>query len=575
MTPGTESPAARRDGVGDVISRLDVLQRLAVMSGNTAIVAEVSQLTERVAEGRFFVACVGQFKRGKSTLLNALVGRQILPTGVVPVTTAVTVVRHGPTPAARVHFLDGHDAPIQPDHIAEYVAEQQNPGNEKGVVTVEVELPSELLASGMCLVDTPGLGSVFAANTEATRAFLPHIDAALVVLGADPPISSEELIIVGEVARQVSHLVFVVNKADRLSEEETREAAAFARRVVSKRLDRPVGEFLLVSAAERSSGIVSRDWPQLETALRDLNRQASAVVSAAATRGLRRLGRQLLIDLAARREALATPLEESERRLRELRAAASAAGDLMRDLSARFGVEQAELSAAFREIREAFLAGALPSAQQRLARALAEERARNGPATRSRAMEIAMEVANDAVRGWVREVEPKAEAMYQRAMGRFVQLANEFVARLGAGAAAFADVDEVPDESGFRTRGDFFFTSMLTLTTAGPVAWLLDRLVPGGLRRPAIDRAAAQYLERLMATNSARVANDLSERVLESRRRLEDDIRRRLRALVEIAERAMANARAQLAAGEDAVRSELARIDTLETEIASVLGARD
>jgi AraC-like DNA-binding protein len=427
----------------------------------------------------------------------------------------------------------------------------------------------------MCLVDTPGLGSVFAANTEATRAFRPHIDAALVVVGADPPISSEELTIVGEVAHQVSHLVFVVNKADRLCEEETREAASFARRIVSKRLDRPVGEFFLVSAAERSSGIVSRDWPRLESALRDLTRQSSAVIQSAATRGVQRLGRQLLIDLAARREALATPLEESERRLRELRAAASAAGETMRELSARFGVEQAELSGAFREIREAFLAAALPAAQQRLVRALAEERARNGTASRARAMEIAQEVAGDAVLAWVREVEPQAEAMYQRAMGRFVQLANEFVARLGAAAAGFADVDEVPDECGFRTRGDFFFTSMLTLTAAGPVAWLLDRLLPAALRRQAIARAAGQYLERLMATNSARVANDLSERVLESRRRLEDDIRRRLRALVESAERAMTNAHSQLAAGEDAVRSELARIDALESEIASALGTRD
>ena len=575
MTPETELQTAGGAPTRDATDRLDVVVRLATECGNDRVAADARQLVERVAGGRFFVACVGQFKRGKSTLLNALVGLPILPTGVVPVTTAVTVLRAGPRAAARVRFRDGHEMPIQPGQIGDYVTEAQNPGNEKRVATVEVEVPNDLLASGMCLVDTPGLGSVFAANTEVTRAFIPHIDAALVVLGADPPISSEELNIIGEVGQQVSHLVFVINKADRLPAEETREATSFAQRIVAKRLDRRVGDFFVVSATERAAGAVSRDWPRLEDALRELTRQSSVVVGAAAARGVHRLGRQLLIDLASRREALVTPLEQSERRLEQLQRAAGAASETMRELSARFGVEQAELSATFRGVRGTFLADALPFARQRLAAALFQERATNGRTSRARAMEIAFEVASEIVRAWQNEVEPRAETMYQRAMARFVQLANEFVARLGASAAGFENVDEVPEEFGFRTRGEFFFTSMITLTSAGPVEWLLDRLVPAAWRQGAIDRSAALYLERLITTNSARVANDLSERVLESRRRLEDDIRGRLRALVENAERAIVNARAQLDAGEDAVRAELARIDALKTEVASVVGASE
>ena len=74
--------------------------------------------------------------------------------------------------------------------------EECNPENKKAVEAAEVFVPSTLLSSGMCFVDTPGLGSVFTGNTAATHAFIPHIDAALVVVGADPPIAGEELALV-------------------------------------------------------------------------------------------------------------------------------------------------------------------------------------------------------------------------------------------------------------------------------------------------------------------------------------------------------------------------------------------
>jgi hypothetical protein len=175
--------------------RVAALSRLAEEVGASAIAADAAALNARLSDGRFYVACVGQFKRGKSTLLNALVGQSLLPAGVVPITTAVTVLRYGERVRARVRLgAEWHD--IAPSELAAYVSEEQNPANEKGVSVVEVFVPNSLLASGMCLVDTPGIGSVITANTEATRAFVPHIDAALVVIGADPPISADEVTLI-------------------------------------------------------------------------------------------------------------------------------------------------------------------------------------------------------------------------------------------------------------------------------------------------------------------------------------------------------------------------------------------
>jgi hypothetical protein len=118
------------------------------------VVAELVALADRLQEGRFYVACVGQFKRGKSTLLNALLGACVLPVGVTPVTAVVTVVRYGPAPGARVR-MHGTWTDIPLDALAEFVAEERNPENAKQVEAVEVFAPSRLLETGMCLVDTP------------------------------------------------------------------------------------------------------------------------------------------------------------------------------------------------------------------------------------------------------------------------------------------------------------------------------------------------------------------------------------------------------------------------------------
>jgi hypothetical protein len=187
-------------------SALRTLAAVAAEIGAGQAGRDAADLDERTAQGRFFVACIGQFKRGKSTLLNALVGRPILPTGVVPVTTVVTILRFGQALDAHVRLTDGRLVAIDPEALAEFVSEASNPENCKGVAVVEVTVPSPLLASGMCLVDTPGLGSVFAASSETTRAFVPQIDAALVVLGTDPPISGEELELLEQVMEPADQL---------------------------------------------------------------------------------------------------------------------------------------------------------------------------------------------------------------------------------------------------------------------------------------------------------------------------------------------------------------------------------
>ena len=159
---GSPLDLGSRSIAGEEAAMLLHIASLAEQFNDHQIRDDARSAAERIAEGRFYVACVGQFKRGKSTLLNALIGEPILPSGVVPVTSVPTILRFGEDYGARVRLDSGEWTEIAIAEIEQYVSETQNPQNSKGVAALEVFVPSPLLAEGMCFVDTPGLGSVFA-----------------------------------------------------------------------------------------------------------------------------------------------------------------------------------------------------------------------------------------------------------------------------------------------------------------------------------------------------------------------------------------------------------------------------
>jgi GTP-binding protein EngB required for normal cell division len=210
--------------------RLDELLELAGDLLPHSSLDHLHAARERVTERRFNLVVLGEFKRGKSSLINALLGEEALPTGVVPLTSAITVVRHGPRPRLLVYHEDGRADERPPEELARYITETQNPGNYRGVQLAVLELDSDLLEDGLQLVDTPGIGSIHAHNTEVTHSFLARVDAALCVLAADQPLSVAERELFAEAAEQAPRLVFVLNKQDLIDDEERVAARAFVER---------------------------------------------------------------------------------------------------------------------------------------------------------------------------------------------------------------------------------------------------------------------------------------------------------------------------------------------------------
>ena len=564
-----------RRSISNIDSREAALYRLSELAahfGAEHIAAAARSTAERVSAGLFYVACVGQFKRGKSTLLNALIGESVLPTAVVPVTTVPTIIRYGRALAARVRFESTEWADIPVNAVEDYVSEKKNPENTKRVTGLEIFVPSSLLKDGMCLVDTPGLGSVFAGNTAATHAFVPHVDAAIVVIGADPPLSGEELQLVETVAEQVDDLLFVLNKADRTSEVERKAASEFARSVLAKRLGRDVVTVLEVSAVERLEGRgPARDWALLTQALEGLVRNSGrSLVCEAGERGIRRTAQQLLALIREEQETLLRPLEDSERRITRLRKTLQEAEGAIRDLGVLFSAEQQRLSRTFEERRILFLKQAQTGASKALGERLPSLTRRNGPAYRRDINHLAQDIAREQLTPWLEREARFAEEEFRRTAKRFVELGNEFLCRLSK--SGIAGLEELPEEVGFqqglRVRSQFHFHVIERVAApASPLLFVSD-LVIGilGLKRGII-RDAQEFLAQLLEVNSARVQNDVDERVRESRKKLEGEIKGVLREASVVADRALARARAVQAEGAHAVEAALAHLHSVEIEV--------
>ena len=559
----------------DGASKLLRLASLGEELGAHSIADDGNALAARVAEGRFYLACIGQFKRGKSTLINALIGGPVLPVGFIPVTAVPTVIRFGAHPRARVQARDGTWRDVAVSDLHQYVSEEFNPENAKRITGVEVFVPSALLSTGMCFVDTPGLGSVFTSNTAATHAFIPHIDAALVVVGADPPLAGEELALVETVGKEVQNLILVLNKADRTTDAEREAATAFTIKVLEKRLKRPVGPVFEVSATERMENLgPERDWAKLLAALDELIQGSGhQLIQEACDRGVQRLNEQLLAIIAEEREALERPLEESEQRIAAMKQTIAEAERSMREVEFLWIAEQRHLSDLFVERHKAFLASIWPQALEEFDRAAASMPRRMGPSFRYAVMRKAQEIAQRDIQPWLKAEQAEGEKEYRQVASRFVQMANDFLKKLAdAGIRELARMPHALDpETGYRVRSEYRFRDMIEIAQpASPLIWLADLVLGLVGASGVIEREGREFLARLFEVNCSRVQNDILNRVQESRDRLEVEIRKLLHEISRIAVEALNHAREAHAAGAPAVEAAVARLNRLEHEVSGL-----
>ena len=200
---------------------------------------ETAKLADRLENKKITIAVIGQFKRGKTTLINTILGRPVLPVGIVPITAAITRIEYAEPEetaedaageAARdagdiatVYFRNGLCEQVPAADLHMYISEQENHDNERDVAEVELLTEAEFLKDGLTLVDTPGVGSVHENNSKSAVDFAKESDGVVFMLSVDSPLNQIEVDFLRKVRRFAGKFYFAVNKIDRVDEEELEE----------------------------------------------------------------------------------------------------------------------------------------------------------------------------------------------------------------------------------------------------------------------------------------------------------------------------------------------------------------
>ena len=212
-TPATD---AVRAGSVELVRLLNQLERPDLVDRVTAAAA-------RLQRPATIVAVVGEFKQGKSSLVNGLLGQPVCPVDDDLATSAITLVRYGEQPGAVVRRKEEGNAvagPIPLNELRSWVSEMGNPGNEKGVERVEITVPSAILRQGLVIVDTPGMGGLGAGHAAATLAFLPFSDGLILVSDASSELSGPEIEFLRRAVELCPTVLFAQTKIDLYPEWE-------------------------------------------------------------------------------------------------------------------------------------------------------------------------------------------------------------------------------------------------------------------------------------------------------------------------------------------------------------------
>jgi GTP-binding protein EngB required for normal cell division len=550
-----------------LLAALDELSCLAGEGDRAALAA----LRGRLAGRRLRMLVAGEAKRGKSTLVNALLGRPLLPVGVTPVTALATTVRYGEDEGVSAVFYDGRVQRFPLSALGELVTERGNRGNHRNLASVTVVADAPVLARGVELVDTPGTGSVYAHNTTEAEAALGTMDAAVLVLTGDPPVSASERELMARVAELSVTMFVVLNKADYLAGygtagpdregSELAEALEFTARVAAETVGHPVRVYPLSARAALAGGgdpgfaAFAEDFAtylaqegaadlqasgaaqarRLAVSLRDeatLARQAAGMRTGAAAQRVEEFGRRLAAVGSRQRDAADLAAAESARLLAELNAAADQA---VRDCAASVGRQM-----------EALLVGDLRSAA-------AAEIERTG---RARLAELAVAAAEE----WRGQQAGRLEEGLARLDAR---LTRDLTAELDAvrdAAAELLGLNLTVPWPGERLAPDlrFFYLVAEQAGQTELLAGAIRRWLPGEAGR----QRARAYLHRetasLVPQQIGRARADLQYRLAEATRQLARAAADRYTGSTSRLERALRTA----ATTREATAGDAARLDT-------------
>lgn len=191
------------------------------------LLEQAKELRQDIQNDFYTVVVLGEFKRGKSTFVNALLGESLLPMDILPETATINAIMYHDTPSVQVIHKDGNleQGEATADYLKRFSARQEGSEAEK-VRYIKIGYPSPLLKNRVILVDTPGVSDLDEQRCDVTYEFIPKANAVLFLLDANSPLKKTEKDFIEErlLPQGIHNIMFLLNKYDVVDDEEEEDS---------------------------------------------------------------------------------------------------------------------------------------------------------------------------------------------------------------------------------------------------------------------------------------------------------------------------------------------------------------
>jgi len=515
---------------------------------------ELDELELKLQQEKLYFVVVGLFKRGKSSVINSVLGKQLAPVAVTPVTAIVTLFEYSSEKNdAVIRFKDGRTEERKTDEVSRYVNEDENPANEKQVQVVSIFDNAPILKV-VSLVDTPGIGSSFEHNTATTLQFIPKIDAALFLLSADMPISRMDTDFLKELRKTVPKIVFVMNKKDLLSESDFRKLVQHNTQMIAAIMDLPAEQinFISVSAKEYEQGNEGNGINRLIGEIQSIaTHEKPELLQKALLKRYRLLHQQLLMQMKLQSDSLLMPLHELKEKQERLDTSIA----LMQDQQNEF---------------ESIIKGKVNLLESQVNAVISKESAviKNDifqrldslddilkPDILSATQQELDHLLISRFESTKKELEQQTKEQFKTLLQQYSARSQTFLNELATHLHSLLGIsfDMIADRFDLDVYTTFYLTLDSGIGVIRPEGFILNRLLPPSFRRKQLLHKLRKHYSDLIVRNSASIAYDLTYKIQESFRKFNYDLNNRFVELLESIQEIIAHTIQQKNKAEDLI----------------------
>jgi len=505
---------------------LTIIENIETLTKEDADTIDDRLLTvkEHLLSNCFNLVILGQFKRGKTTLINSLIGKEILPSSIVPLTSVVTILKHADEINCNIYMQNGSNKIVRLDELTDYITEKGNPKNIRSVRCARIEYPSPFLEKGMLLVDTPGVGSTFLHNTETTYEFLDHLDAALFLMSADVPISQVEKELLDTIKGSTQKIFFVLNKIDNLNPQEIDEISAFNKHVLEE-MGFTVQEILPISAREALKAKGTNNEVQLsqsgllnlEEALnRFLSLEKGNIVLNTAISKITRITTQKLSQIAIEKKTLLASGEELENKLDTFHKLVANLKQEREDITYLLKGESDKLCLKVEELLKTLEETEIPRIKRCLQDFFEKNSDSNPTALRNEMQRVIKEELIKGFDIFRKATERIISNNIQETFSRFTKRSNDIIREFKTAAEILFEVVMDPFEFSVeltKDKGFYYMVQEYTAPTDEEVKSILRTFLPKSMSRKMVLTELLERVSSDVSRNCGRVRYDLTSRI--------------------------------------------------------------